>query len=387
MSEDLLKRELAELEKADLRRRLLTLTPLPDGYVRLADGRRLLNLCGNDYLGLALDERLARAAQAALVQYGAGAAASRLVTGNFDLHEQAEAALAALVGTPAALLVGSGWHANTGLIPALLGKNDVIFSDAANHASIIDGCRLAGAKIVIYRHNDPVDLQKKIRAHRPQFAQAAIVTESVFSMDGDQAPLREIAGLAKEHECLLLVDEAHTIGVYGRGRGLLAELGLTDVAAAIVITCGKALGGYGAAVCGSALLREKLINQARSLIFSTAPPPPSVAAAAEAARIVLQEGKPLLDRLRANVETMASVLREAGVELPEPCGPIMPLVLGENRRALQAADALAEKGLLVRPIRPPSVSPGKARLRLTVSAAHRPVDIARAAEILAGKIS
>lgn len=377
--DDLWRQELDDLETRQRRRGLLSLTPLLHGRVRLPDGRELLNLCGNDYLGLAHDLRLREASRRALDETGSGAGASRLVTGNLPLHEQAEQAVAELVEQPAALLVGSGWHANTGLLPALAGKGDLLLSDELNHASLIDGCRLSGARVIVYRHADPVacaaELAKERTAHRRTF----IITESVFSMDGDPAPLAELADLADRYAAGLVADEAHAVGVWGEGRGLVAARGLSDRTTALVITFGKALGGYGAAICGSASLRDKLINTARSLIFSTALPPATVAAAREAARIIHREGTPLLERLWRNVSLLADPLRAAGVKLPDPCGPIIPVVLGEERRALEVAARLEARGILARAIRPPTVPAGTCRLRLTVSAAHETADVTAAA--------
>jgi len=380
--DDVWRQELSGLAEKNRRRHLLSLTPLPYGRLRLPDGRELLNLCGNDFLDLALDPRVREAARRALDETGAGAGASRLVTGNLPLHEQAEAAVAELVDQPAALLVGSGWHANTGLLPALAAKGDLLLSDELNHASLIDGCRLTGSRVLVYRHADPADCEAILSRERVAHRRAFIVTESVFSMDGDLAPLTDLADLAARHNAGLVVDEAHAVGVWGHGRGLVAECGLSRRVTALVVTFGKALGGYGAAICGSALLREKLVNTARSLIFSTALLPPAVAAAKEAARIVREEGASLLARLWRNAALLTDPLRAAGVKLPEPCGPIIPVVLGEERRALDIAARLEQCGILARAIRPPTVPTGTCRLRLTVGAAHKAEDITAAARII-----
>lgn len=381
MSDRWLQEELTALTADDRRRHLLTLTPLDGGRVRTADGRVLLNLCGNDFLGLSRDARVIAAAQQALTEFGAGSQASRLVTGNQPLHERAEQSIADLVGAEAALLTGSGWHVNTGLIPALVGKGDVVFSDERNHASLIDGCRLSRAAVVVFRHADAGDLAAKLRDERAKYKRALVVTESVFSMDGDCAPLTTIVELAEQHDAMTLIDEAHAVGVWGEGRGLVGAAKLSERVTATVVTFGKALGAFGAAVCGSRTLREWLVNRQRSLIFSTAPSPADVAAAAESTRIIREEGASLRECLQANVNALTDPLREAGVELPQPCGPIVPVIFGDNRLALDAAADLETRGILARAIRPPSVAPGTARLRLTVSAAHDRnaiVDAARA---------
>ncbi|MBZ0270827.1 8-amino-7-oxononanoate synthase [bacterium] len=367
---------LRAIDAAGRRRSLLPIEGAAGPWIRVA-GRDLVNFCGNDYLGLAHDQRVIDAAARAAEIHGAGAGASRLVTGNPAGYEELESALAGFVGKDAALLFGSGWHANTGLLPALAGAGDVIFSDDLNHASIIDGARLSRAKCIVYRHADLDDLENKLKDERARARSAIVVTESIFSMDGDAPDLAAIAGLCGRHDAALVVDEAHALGVTNDGRGRVAGLGLSGAVFAVVGTFGKALGSFGAFVAGNARLRELLINTARPAIFSTALPPPAVGAAREALRILADEGEPLVSRLRENSVAMARWARAAGFETPDPPGAIMSIVLVEEARAVAAESALADAGVLARSIRPPTVPPGTSRLRLTACAAHADGDISR----------
>jgi len=373
---------LKEIDAANLRRGLLPLDGPPGPRVGIA-GRSLVNLCSNDYLSLAGDARLIRAGAEAAERFGAGAGASRLVTGNLPCHVELEEAVADFVGAEAALLFGSGYHANTGLIPALAGEGDLILSDEMNHASIIDGCRLSRAARLTFRHADANHLEDLLKAHRGDAALALVVTESVFSMDGDAPDLAALADLCARFEATLILDEAHALGVCGRG--LAANRGITSQAGAIVGTFGKAFGSFGAFVAGSAYLRDLLLNRARTAVFSTALPPPAVGAALEALRIVRSEGDALTQRLRANVEKIAAAARNAGFSVPEPAGAIIPLVLGSEERALAAAQSLLDRGVLARAIRPPSVPPGTSRLRLTACVGHTNEDLDLVADALTGR--
>lgn len=335
------------------------------------DGQRLLNFSSNDYLGLATHPRLIAAANAATERWGAGSTASRLICGNLGVHDDFERELVAFkgAGNARALLFNSGYHANTGIIPALTAESDVILSDELNHASLIDGCRLSRAKKVRYRHNDVADLASKL-AENEAARRKLIVTDSVFSMDGDCAPLREIVELAEEFDAWVMVDEAHGTGVLGsNGRGLVDELGLRGRVHLQMGTLGKALGSFGAYVVAPATFIELLVNRARSLIFTTGLPPAPVAAALEALKI-LQENDELRLRLHDNIRFFSNGLRELGLLDRDWTTPIFPILLGEEERTMKTMAYLLEAGIFGSGIRPPTVPPGTCRLRLTVTAAH-----------------
>ena len=371
-----LAQRLEELESSGLRRRL-RLVDGPQAPTVLLDGQPVLLLCSNNYLGLADHPRLRRAAADAALSLGTSAGASRLLSGSMSIHFELEQRLAAFKGTEAALLFGSGYLANTGAIAALARQGEVVCSDELNHASIIDGCRLAGAETFVYRHADAEHLEWGLR--RAAGRASLIVTDGVFSMDGDVAPLSELSHLARRHRCRLMVDEAHATGCLGPGgRGSVAAAGLTDEVDVIVGTLGKALGGYGAYVCGSAELVDFLVNSARPFIFSTAPPPPAVAASSAALEL-LQERPKRVEKLRANAAALRSGLREQGLEPAGSETQIVPLVIGEADDAMALCERLLEDGLFAQAIRPPTVPPGTCRLRLTVMATHAIADLRRAA--------
>ena len=371
-----LAQRLEELESSGLRRRL-RLVDGPQAPTVLLDGQPVLLLCSNNYLGLADHPRLRRAAADAALSLGTSAGASRLISGSMSIHFELEERLAAFKGTEAALLFGSGYLANTGTIAALARQGEVVCSDELNHASIIDGCRLAGAETFVYRHTDAEHLEWGLR--RAAGRASLIVTDGVFSMDGDVAPLSELSDLAQRHRCRLMVDEAHATGCLGPGgRGSVAAAGLTGEVDVIVGTLGKALGGYGAYVCGSAELVDFLVNSARPFIFSTAPPPPAVAAASAALEL-LEERPRRVEKLRANAAALRSGLREQGLEPAGSETQIVPLVIGEADDAMALCERLLEDGLFAQAIRPPTVPPGTCRLRLTVMATHAIADLRRAA--------
>jgi 8-amino-7-oxononanoate synthase len=374
-----LEERLAELESSGLRRRL-RLIEGPQGPQVTLDGRPVLLLCSNNYLGLADHPRLRQAAAGAALSLGTSAGASRLISGSMSIHAELESQLAEFKGTAAALLFGSGYLANTGTISALARRGEVVFSDELNHASIIDGCRLAGAETFVYRHADAEHLAWGLR--RSAGRAALIVTDGVFSMDGDIAPLPELADLAQRHRCRLLVDEAHATGCIGPGgRGSVAAAGLTDEVDVIVGTLGKALGGYGAYVCGSARLADFLVNSARPFIFSTAPPPPLVASA-QAAIELLFEHPDRVERLRANAASLRDGLRSEGLEPIGADTQIVPLVIGEADDAMALCERVLGEGIFAQAIRPPTVPPGTCRLRLTTMATHRTADLRRAARLI-----
>jgi 8-amino-7-oxononanoate synthase len=374
-----IEQRLAELESSGLRRRL-RMVEGPQGPEVVLDGRPVLMLCSNNYLGLADHPRLRRAAADAALSLGTSAGASRLISGSMSIHAELEAGLAEFKGTEAALLFGSGYLANTGTIAALAQRGEVVFSDELNHASIIDGCRLAGAETFVYRHADTEHLEWGLR--RAAGRAALIATDGVFSMDGDIAPLPELAELAHCHRCRLLVDEAHATGCIGPGgRGSVAAAGLSGEVDVIVGTLGKALGGYGAYVCGSASLVDFLVNSARPFIFSTAPPPPAVAAA-QAALELLVERPERVERLGANAAALRHGLRSEGLEPIGSETQIVPLVIGEADDAMALCERLLAEGLFAQAIRPPTVPPGTCRLRLTTMATHRMSELRRAAKLI-----
>jgi 8-amino-7-oxononanoate synthase len=370
---------LAELESSGLRRRLRVVEG-PQGPKVVLDGRPVLLLCSNNYLGLADHPRLRRAAADTALRLGTSAGASRLISGSMSIHADLESRLAEFKGTEAALLFGSGYLANTGAIAALARRGEVVFSDELNHASIIDGCRVAGAETFVYRHADTEHLDWGLR--RAAGRAALIVTDGVFSMDGDVAPLPALASLSRRHGCRLLVDEAHATGCVGPGgRGSVAAAGLSGEVDVVVGTLGKALGGYGAYVCGSRELVDYLVNSARPFIFSTAPPPPAVAAA-RAALDLLAEEPERVERLRANAAALRDALRSEGLEPIGAETQIVPLVIGEANDAMALCERLLAEGVFAQAIRPPTVPAGTCRLRLTTMATHRIAQLHQAARLI-----
>jgi len=369
--------DLEALGRQGLRRALEPLSS-PQGPEVVVGEQRLVNFSSNDYLGLAADPRLARAAARALEARGTGAGASRLVVGDTEAHHALERAAAELMGAEAALLFNSGYAANLGILQALCGPEDVIFSDALNHASMVDGCRLSRARTVVYPHADAGALERLVEAAGGR--RKLVCTDAVFSMDGDHAPLRELVEVCRRHGAALVVDEAHALGVLGaRGRGLCEALGVdVDVRMA---TLGKALGAFGAFAACSAEVAELLVNRARPLVFSTALPA-ALCAAGEEAISVMRAEPGLREALWRNIRRMAEGLRALGAPV-EARSAIFPLVLGEPERAMEVAAKLRARGVLVKPIRPPTVPKGTSRLRFTVTAAHSEAQIDRALEALA----
>jgi 8-amino-7-oxononanoate synthase len=398
----ILEAELAALAASDR----LRSCPEAEGASRVyptVARRPKVSFCSNDYLGLASHPALLSAAGAAGARDGFGASASRLVSGDLPAHRELEDALARFLGRQAALVFPSGYQANLGVLSALSRKGDLVVSDALNHASIIDGCRLSRAEIGIYRHADPMDAERAL-AQPGSFRRRILITESIFSMDGDSAPLRALAAVAVAHDAILIVDEAHAFGVLGpAGRGLCAAAGVVpDV---LVATLGKALGAAGGFVAGDRALRDILINRARTFIYTTAIPPP-VAAAAGAAlelvagaegdhrRVLLQEHRAWLDEHLSTLGLSGRASAGSGPGSgPPPAGllaptsarvapasvpagsPIVPILLGSDGRALAVSAALAARGIFVPAIRPPTVPVGSARLRITLSASHGRSDL------------
>ncbi|MEX2448726.1 MAG: 8-amino-7-oxononanoate synthase [Solirubrobacterales bacterium] len=370
---------LEELRESGLHRRLRLVEGAQGPRVRL-DGRAVLLLCSNDYLGLADRAEVRDAAAQAALRWGAGAGASRLISGNMEPHRRLEERLAAFKGYDSALLFGSGYLANVGAISALAGRGEVVFSDELNHASIVDGCRLAGAETFVYRHGDVEHLAWGLKQGSGRAA--LIVTDGVFSMDGDVAPLAELASLARRHGCRLMVDEAHATGALGPGgRGSVAAAGLSGEVDLVVGTLGKALGSYGAYVCAAAELREYLLNTARSFVFSTALPPPVLAAALAAVELLEAEPQ-MVRRLNANAAVLREGLEAEGLAPGGARSQIVPLEVGDAGVTMALCERLLERGVFAQGIRPPTVPPGTSRLRFSVMATHEPAELRGAARMV-----
>jgi len=367
---------LEELRESGLRRRLRLVEGAQGPRIQL-DGAPVLLLCSNNYLGLADHPRVREAAAEAALAWGAGAGAARLISGNMTPHSQLEARLASFKGYEAALLFGSGYLANVGVISALAGRGEVVFSDELNHASIVDGCRLARAETFVYRHGDVEHLAWGLQEAGERAS--LIVTDGVFSMDGDVAPLEGLTRLARAHGCRLMVDEAHATGALGPGgRGSVAAAGLSGEVDLVVGTLGKALGAYGAYVCANAELSEYLLNTARSFIFSTALPPPALAAAMAALELLEAEPE-RVERLAANAATLREGLSAEGLSAGGAPSQIVPLEVGDAERTMELCERLLERGVFAQGIRPPTVPAGSSRLRFSVMATHEEAELRGAA--------
>ena len=377
---DFLTDYLNEVKQRDLYRAPVSYQPLDAVHVE-AEGQRYLLLATNNYLGLTHSLAVKQAAMTAIEQYGTGSGGARLTTGSHPLYEKLEQELALFKSTEAALVFNTGYMANVGIISAVVSRGDVIFSDELNHASIIDGCRLAKGQTVVYRHADMAHLAEVLET-TPCQKQRFIVTDGVFSMDGDIAPLDKIVALAEQYQAMVMVDDAHAVGVVGRGgRGTVDYFGLTGRVHIQVGTLSKSLAAEGGYVAGSQALIDYLVNKSRSFIFSTALSPGTVAAG-YAALEELQARPELVDKLRDNADYMRTALVTAGLQIDGAVTPIIPIVVGEAAVAVEMAQQLKEQGLIVSAIRPPTVRPGASRLRLTVSAAHDKADLVRAVEII-----
>lgn len=378
---DWMDQDLRALERRD---RLRTPSSLlyRDATHATLDGRDVTVLCGNDYLGLRLHPSLLRAANDATNRHGSGAGASRLVSGHLSLHQSAEEHFARYLGAGSTLLCSSGYSANVGALAALLSSDDVVFSDALNHASLIDGIRLSRARVQVFAHND-LDALRVALAARPPRRRAWVVTESLFSMDGDLGALDDIARLALEYDCHRFVDEAHAVGVIGpEGRG--ASYGLPHQPEVRMVGFGKALGSSGALLAGPPSLRPWLWNHSRSFVFSTGIAPAPVAAARRATELIVEDPA-LLRGLRSNIAVLRDALALHGITTlsKHPEVPILPVLIGDDTTAQRVGQALLERGYFVHPIRPPTVPAGTARLRLTVSAVHDPDELRAFAKALA----
>jgi 8-amino-7-oxononanoate synthase len=369
-------KELESIEKEGL---LRTLRSLPAcGGKFCWNGKEILNFSSNDYLNLAGDPRLKARARQAIEQWGCGATASRLMSGHLAVHEDLEADLARMVGGESSLVFGSGFLCSLGVLTSLVARDGAIFADRLNHASLVDGSRLSGAKLCRYRHRDMNHLEHYL-ARDKSTSRRLIVSDSVFSMDGDIAPLRDLFDLAHRYDALLVIDEAHAIGVMGhRGGGVWQALNSNGRPDVILGTMSKALGSYGGfAVCSTAM-RSYLINRARSFIYSTAIPP-ACAASTCTAIMIIETTPDLGKRLLSKAKLLRDCLVHAGLDIPEPESQIIPICVGETHTTLDFSQELLREGILAAAVRPPTVPPGTSRLRLSVTLAHTDQDLEQAA--------
>lgn len=371
-----LENELKDLEQKGLLRTLKRVDSDQGPRVKI-DGKEVILLSSNNYLGLANHPRVKRAAINAIEKYGLGSGASRLISGNMSLHEELEERIAKFKGTEKSLLFNSGYTANTGVIPALVGKGDFIYSDELNHASIIDGSRLSKAEIKIYPHKDIERLEDLLKRDRGK-GKRLIITDTVFSMDGDIAPLKELYELSERYSALLMVDEAHATGVLGKkGRGGVEHFGLEDKNIIQMGTLSKALGSFGAYIAGSKSLIVYLKNKARSFIYTTSLPPAIAAASIEAINII-EEDSSLIKRLWDNRRIFIEGFHSIGLDTMSSETPIIPIFIGDTYKALKVADLLFKEGIYAPAIRPPTVPEGSSRIRTTVMATHTDEDIEKA---------
>ena len=376
------------LKKREQGGNLRSLTPID----RLADGHLLavdeestqsyLDFSSNDYLALTLHPKVIESSKDALLQMGTGAGAARLMSGSLKSHHLLEEEVAQLKGCEAALIFGSGYLANIGVIPALVGRHDLLLSDRLNHASIYDGCRLSGAKTHRFHHNNMEHLEDLLKKHRGAYQKALIVVESIYSMDGDRAPLKDIVALKKKYDCLLMVDEAHATGIFGpTGAGIIEEDKVVDDVDIAMGTFGKALGSYGAFIAASHQFVQYLINQARSFIYSTALPPAVIAASRASLHLIKTEPK-IRQELHSKVELFKKYLSAGGFS--ENLGPsqIVPVVVGSSEKAVAMVGEFRAKHIFTTAVRPPTVPEGSARIRFSITRHHQPPDLQQAAETL-----
>ncbi|VGO22053.1 8-amino-7-oxononanoate synthase [Pontiella sulfatireligans] len=355
--------------------------PEAGGIIKI-DGKEVLNFSSNDYLDLARHPHVIDRSRQALDQFGIGSTASRLVTGTLPIHEELEARIAKEKGYEAALVFGSGYMANAGTIPILAGRDDFIFADKLVHASMIDACKLSGAKLVRFAHNDVQAVEKRLEQYSDHAGRKLVITESVFSMDGDIAPLTEIAETAEKHGAMLMVDEAHSTGTFGpNGAGLIREHELESNVTVSMGTMSKAMAGYGGFVACSEKLRQLLVHSARAFIYTTAPPPAVIGAALGALDVF--EASPRLGYiLQANADYFRSLLHEAGLDTLQSQSQIIPIVIGNNEKAVAISQLLRSEGIIAAAIRPPTVPAGSARLRISITLAHLVDDLERAAKAI-----
>ncbi len=372
--------ELAALEEQGLRRRLRDVAG-SQGRKIILDGKEVLNFCSNNYLGLADDSRLREAAIECIKKDGVGSGASRLISGNMTAHRELEKAIARFKGAESCLTFSTGYMANVGIISSIFGRDDMVFSDRLNHASIIDGIILSQAKFKRYPHNDMETLEEMLRA-TTGFRHRGIITDSVFSMDGDLAPLDRIVALAEKYDCIVMIDEAHALGVVGKnGKGLAEHFGVEERIDIQMGTLSKAAGSFGAYCCGSKELIDLLVNKARSFIYTTALPP-AVAASARKAIEIIRDEPASRQKLWANTDYFHKAIVGMGFNALSSVTPIIPIVVGDSAVAVEFSKRLLEEGIFVSAIRPPTVPVGTARLRLTIMATHTRQDLDHALEKL-----
>jgi 8-amino-7-oxononanoate synthase len=369
---DELQQHLDERKSQGLLRSRRTLATPQSPHITV-DGKPYLAFCSNDYLGLASHPELTAALQQGAQQWGVGAGAAHLVSGHFGPHHQLEQQLAAFVGKPAALLFSTGYMANLGVVQALVGKGDTVFADKLNHASLNDAMLLSRAETKRYRHGDMAQLAKLLA--QTQSGRKLVITDAVFSMDGDMAPLRELLALCEQHDAWLYVDDAHGFGVLGeQGRGSLAHFGIASPRIIYMATLGKAAGVSGAFVAAEQVVIDTLVNHAHSYVYTTATPPALSVALLQSLQLIAQG-----DALRAHLHRLIAKLRNGLADLPWQLMPsetaIQPLLIGDNQQSLKLSESLRERGIWVAAIRPPTVPQGTARLRITLSAAHTEADV------------
>ncbi len=372
--------ELKSLKDAGLYNRIRTISSAQGAWL-IVDGKKALNFCSNNYLGLANHPKLVQAAKEAVDKYGIGPAAVRTIAGTMDLHNELEKRFAEFKGVEAAITFQSGFNANIATIPALVGKEDVIFSDELNHASIIDGCRLSGATIIRYNHCDVKDLERVLLENRHLYRRAMVITDGVFSMDGDIAPLNDIYEVSKKYETILMVDDAHGEGVLGRGgRGIVDHYRLHGKVDIEVGTLSKAFGVVGGVVAGNAKIIEWLRQRGRPFLFSSAMTVPDVAACLAGLEI-LQNSTELVDQLWKNTRFFKEEMKNAGFDIGQSVTPITPIMLGEARLAQEFSALLFENNVFAMAIGFPTVPRGKARIRVMLSAAHQKTDLEKGLEV------
>ncbi len=379
---DWIKEEIEGLQSAGLYTNIRTLGSAQGAWL-MVDGKKVLNFCSNNYLGLANHPKIAAAAKAAIDEYGVGPGAVRTIAGTMDLHVKLEKRLAEFKHVEAAVTFQSGFNANTATIPALVGKGDVIFSDRLNHASIIDGCRLSGAKIIAYEHNDAASLEEMLKEHLSSYRRALVVTDGVFSMDGDIAPLDKLYEVTQKYDVLLMVDDAHGEGVLGHGgRGIVDHFGLHGKVDVEIGTMSKAFGVVGGIVAGKQVIIDWLKQRGRPFLFSSAMTVPD-AAACLAAVDLLEESTELVDKLWDNGRYFQAEMKTLGFDTGKTQTPITPVILGEATLAQQFSKALYEAGVFGTAIAFPTVPQGTARIRVMISAAHQQEDLDKGLEIFA----
>lgn len=375
---------LQDLRDRGLYRKLRVVSG-PQGPRVLLDGKPVLLLCSNNYLGLADHPRVRQAAADAAMRWGVGAGASRLVSGNMTIHRRLEEQLADFKGSEGCVLFGSGYLANTGVVQALARKGDVVFSDELNHASIVDGCRLAGADVFVYDHCDVEHLAWGLR--EADGRGSLIVTDGIFSMDGDVAPLEQIIEVANRYDARVMVDDAHATGATGPGgRGTVAAAGLESEVDIVMGTLGKALGSYGAYACCDRTMAKYLVNTARTLIFSTALAPPAVAGALAALEL-LREQPARVEKLQRNASVLRDALKAESLDVGGSETQIIPLVIGEADATVKASERALAHGVFAQAIRPPTVPQGGSRIRLAVMASHTKTELKLAAKVLAAAVA